>query len=160
STSARLARRFSANSASRGLILLDISGIDRTNRRRGEDDLVWAGRRARQAKSSGPKGCGGGRLPSAASFPYPNLTAGCLALPIGAPRPARRTGMPYVARNDQGQIIEIAERKTRSAREQVALDDPDLVAYLAGGAGGNGTTANIRAALEASDLEFIRVIED
>lgn len=68
--------------------------------------------------------------------------------------------MPYVARNDQGQIIEVAERKTQVAREQVALDDPDLVAYLAGGIDGNGTTANIRAALEASDLELIRVIED
>lgn len=68
--------------------------------------------------------------------------------------------MPYVARNEQGQIVEVAERKTRSAQEQVAFDDPDLVAYLAGGPGGNGSSANIRAALEASDLEFIRVIED
>lgn len=68
--------------------------------------------------------------------------------------------MPYVARNEQGQIIEVAERKTRSAREQVALDDPDLVAYLAGAMNGGDATAHIRAALEASDLEFIRVIED
>jgi len=68
--------------------------------------------------------------------------------------------MPYVARNDQGQIIEIAERATQSAREQVALDDPGLIAYLTSRIDGDGTGADIRAALEASDLELIRVIED
>jgi hypothetical protein len=68
--------------------------------------------------------------------------------------------MPYVTRNDQGQIIEVAERKTQGAREQVALDDPDLIAFLTSGAEGSGPTGNIRAALEASDLELIRVIED
>lgn len=68
--------------------------------------------------------------------------------------------MPYVARDNQGQIVEVQERETQTAREQVALDDQELMSYLNGLAGGGGGGGDIRAALEASDLEFIRVIED
>ncbi|GAB4231107.1 MAG: hypothetical protein Tsb0032_37350 [Kiloniellaceae bacterium] len=64
--------------------------------------------------------------------------------------------MPYVARDDQGRIIDVQERETESAYEQVAFDDPELVSYLNNGLG----EAEIQAELEASDLEFIRVIED
>lgn len=64
--------------------------------------------------------------------------------------------MPYVARDDQGHIIDVQERETEAAYEQVALDDPELVTYLNNGQG----EAEIQAELEASDLEFIRVIED
>jgi hypothetical protein len=68
--------------------------------------------------------------------------------------------MPYVARDSKGRIIDVQERETWKTCEQVALDDPELVSYLNGLAGGDGTRANVRAELEASDLEFIRVIED
>lgn len=68
--------------------------------------------------------------------------------------------MPYVARDDQGQIIDVRERETESAYEQVALDDPELVSYLSTGTGEAAQPEEIRAELEASDLEFIRVIED
>jgi hypothetical protein len=68
--------------------------------------------------------------------------------------------MPYVARDDQGQIIDAQERETASVHEQVALDDPELVSYLNGRSDDSGAPADIRAELEASDLEFIRVIED
>lgn len=64
--------------------------------------------------------------------------------------------MPYVARDDQGHIIDVQERETEVAYEQVALDDPELVSYLSNGRG----QAEIQAELEASDFEFIRVIED
>ena len=64
--------------------------------------------------------------------------------------------MPYVARDDHGHIIDVQERETESAYEQVALDDPELVSYLTNGLG----QAEIQAELEASDFEFIRVIED
>jgi FMN phosphatase YigB (HAD superfamily) len=64
--------------------------------------------------------------------------------------------MPYVARDDQGKIIDVQERETEAAYEQVALDDPELVTYLNNGLG----HAEIQAELEASDMEFIRVIED
>ena len=68
--------------------------------------------------------------------------------------------MPYVARDDQGQIIEVQERETEAAYEQVALDDPELVSYLNDGIDDSAVRDNIRAKLEKSDLEFIRVIED
>ncbi|WP_299400390.1 hypothetical protein [Pelagibius sp.] len=64
--------------------------------------------------------------------------------------------MPYVARDDHGQITEVQERETEAAYEQVALDDPELVSFLNEGLG----QSRIREELEASDLEFIRVIED
>ena len=68
--------------------------------------------------------------------------------------------MPYVARDDQGQIIDVQERETASACEQVPLDDPELVSYLSDGIDHPRSHADIRAKLEATDLEFIRVIED
>lgn len=64
--------------------------------------------------------------------------------------------MPYVARDDQGLITDVQERETEMAYEQVALDDPELLSFLNSGLG----ESQIRAELEASDLEFIRVIED
>ncbi|NIA72016.1 hypothetical protein HBA54_25780 [Pelagibius litoralis] len=64
--------------------------------------------------------------------------------------------MPYVARDDRGQIADVQERETEMAYEQVALDDPELVSFLNNGLG----ETQIRAELEASDMEFIRVIED
>ena len=68
--------------------------------------------------------------------------------------------MPYVARDDQGQIIDVQERETEAAYEQVALDDPELVSYLNDGLEDGEAREELRAELEASDLEFIRVIED
>lgn len=68
--------------------------------------------------------------------------------------------MPYVARDDQGQITEVQERETETAYEQVALDDPELVGYLNNGLDDGTARDAIRARLEATDLEFIRVLED
>lgn len=67
--------------------------------------------------------------------------------------------MPYVARDSSGLIVDVQERKTPAASERIALDDPELLSFLNGLTDG-GTGNDIRAELEASDLEFIRVIED
>lgn len=67
--------------------------------------------------------------------------------------------MPYVARDDQGRIVDAGDHETEAAREQVALDDPELLAFLGAGPAGNARH-DVRAELEASDLEFVRVIED
>jgi FMN phosphatase YigB (HAD superfamily) len=64
--------------------------------------------------------------------------------------------MPYVARDDQGAIVDVQERETETAYEQVSFDDPELVSYLNNG----NEPEEIQAELEASDFEFIRVIED
>lgn len=64
--------------------------------------------------------------------------------------------MPYVARDDQGRITDVQENETERAYEQVAFDDPELVSYLTNGL----KPAEIRAELEATDREVIRVIED
>lgn len=68
--------------------------------------------------------------------------------------------MPYVARDDQGQIIDVQEHETEAAYEQVSFEDPDLVTYLNKGTTDSAEPEELRAELEASDLEFIRVIED
>src|SRR3546814_19219148 len=67
--------------------------------------------------------------------------------------------MPYVARDDQGQIVDVQEHETASASEQIALDDPELASYLTEDRDEDGAHEDIRAALEASDFAFIRVIE-
>jgi hypothetical protein len=68
--------------------------------------------------------------------------------------------MPYVARDDQGRIIEVRERETESAYEQVDLDNPELVSHLSGNLDDGRGHDEIRAELKASDRELIRVIED
>src|SRR3546814_15384841 len=60
----------------------------------------------------------------------------------------------------RGLICEVQERETQSSCEQVPLDDPELLAYLSGPSDDGRGGAEIRAELEASDLEFVRVIED
>ncbi len=68
--------------------------------------------------------------------------------------------MPYVARDDQGQIIEVQEGETESAWERVGLDNPELVSYLNRAIDDGLGRDEIRAELEATDRELIRVIED
>lgn len=68
--------------------------------------------------------------------------------------------MPYVARDVDGRIIAVEERETESAAEQVALDDPALLAFLNAHSSADSARDDVRAELEASDFEFIRVIED
>lgn len=68
--------------------------------------------------------------------------------------------MPYVTRDDEGRITDVQEHATAIVREEVSVRDPELLAYLNAQANGGRSHAEIRAELEASDLELIRVIED
>jgi hypothetical protein len=64
--------------------------------------------------------------------------------------------MPYVTRDPEGQIAALYASRSEEAHEELAADDPDLRAFL----GESGQSAGIREALDASDLEMIRVLED
>ena len=64
--------------------------------------------------------------------------------------------MPFVARDPEGRITALHADSTGDAREELAADDPDLLAFV----GAHVRLAEIRNELEASDLELIRVIED
>jgi len=68
--------------------------------------------------------------------------------------------MPFVVRDSQGRIVEIHASMTDAAQEEVAPDDPALRDVLGlsedGARHGNG----VQGALEASDQELIRVLED
>ena len=64
--------------------------------------------------------------------------------------------MPFVARDRRGRITALHADASGDAREELAADDPDLLAFV----GGHVGLAEIRSELEASDLALIRVIED
>jgi len=74
--------------------------------------------------------------------------------------------MPYVARDNNGRIVEVAETPSKITGEHLALDDPELVGFLSGEDGArpkeriHGASREIQSELEASDLELVRVIED
>ncbi len=64
--------------------------------------------------------------------------------------------MPYVVRNNAGQIIEVHAQLSKNAREELAPGDPDLLNFL----GESGKAVDLQNALVASDLDLIRVLED
>ena len=64
--------------------------------------------------------------------------------------------MPFVARDPEGRITALHADSTADACEELAADDPDLLAFVAG----HVRLAEIRGALQASDLDLVRVIED
>jgi len=64
--------------------------------------------------------------------------------------------MPYVARDPEGRITALHANSTGDAREELAADDPDLLAFV----GSHVRLSEIHGELEASDLTMIRVIED
>lgn len=64
--------------------------------------------------------------------------------------------MPFVVRNNAGRIIEVHQKKSRKAREELAPGDPDLLTFF----GESGAAVDLKNALVASDLNLIRVLED
>lgn len=61
--------------------------------------------------------------------------------------------MPYITRDEKGRIIVASKAPHDGAREEVALDSPELRAFVERlGASGD--------VFETSDLKLIRVIED
>lgn len=68
--------------------------------------------------------------------------------------------MPFVVRDSSGRIVEIHASSTEAAHEEVAPDDPALIRFLGSPEGGAWHGAEVQDALEDSDRELIRVLED
>jgi hypothetical protein len=68
--------------------------------------------------------------------------------------------MPFVARNDKGEIVALHAQRAEGAEEEIGLDDPAVRRFLAGDGPGGTHRAELRDDLAASDLELVRVIED
>ena len=78
----------------------------------------------------------------------------CCRLSTGLKKVARRaeavTVMPYVKRNPQGRVISLSDECDEACKEEIELTHPDVQAFL----------DSARQALNSSDSETIRVIED
>jgi hypothetical protein len=64
--------------------------------------------------------------------------------------------MAYVERDNQGNIIAVFDTEKASAQEFLAIDNPELLDFLANKA----SSDDARAALTTSDLSLVRVLED
>ncbi len=64
--------------------------------------------------------------------------------------------MPYIVRNEDGNIVSIHGVSTPEVCEELAPEDPELRAFL----GQNEAKAETHRNLQDSDLEFVRVLED
>lgn len=67
-----------------------------------------------------------------------------------------KSTMPYVSRDTIGQITAVLRDPTPDAPEFLAHDDPALIAFILG----EGATDPLRQALQAMDLQMVRVLED
>ena len=61
--------------------------------------------------------------------------------------------MPFVKRNEAGDIIAISQHPEPGIEEEVAFDDPGLVAFLT-------RFGSLSGSFELADQAFIRVLED
>lgn len=64
--------------------------------------------------------------------------------------------MAYIQRNKAGNIIAVFDEKQDNAQEYLALNSPELIAYLTHSA----KEDDAKVVLAASDLSLVRVIED
>ena len=64
--------------------------------------------------------------------------------------------MPYILRNEDGDIVSIHGVSTREVREELAPEDPELRAFL----GQDEAKAEAHRNIQDSDLDFVRVLED
>ena len=79
-----------------------------------------------------------------------------LPLPARA-NPDERTPMPYVLRDQDGQIMAVFDRASVGRTEEISADDAELQSFLE--TLGSERMAQLSAFTRA-DLEFIRVLED
>jgi hypothetical protein len=63
--------------------------------------------------------------------------------------------MPYVERNADGLVIALYATQNDHAREFLTGNHPEIAAFLS-----DGTSAQVHARMQASDLEMARVVED
>ena len=61
--------------------------------------------------------------------------------------------MPFVKRDEQGEVIAVSQESGPDFTEEVSKDDPAMIAFI-NDVGGEGST------LAESDLDLIRVVED
>ena len=66
------------------------------------------------------------------------------------------TGTRYVARNAEGRIVSVFDRPHAAAPEQLKIQDPELVAFVTGGASDEALRQN----LLDSDADLLRILED
>lgn len=66
--------------------------------------------------------------------------------------------MPYVQRNKKGSIIALTAEPIRDDDQQLGLDDPEIMQFLA--AGTNAGQNRQQAELLMQDLGQIRILED
>ncbi len=64
--------------------------------------------------------------------------------------------MPYVARDEAGAIVSVSKNRTDSTSEHLTAEDHELIAFLRR----NGSDELLHTEFDASDREFVRVIED
>ncbi|QTF91273.1 tryptophan synthase subunit beta like protein [Halomonas sp. BM-2019] len=61
----------------------------------------------------------------------------------------------YVNRNDNGHITLVSREATPDCREFLSADSPELLAFLS-----EGEVSRGQAYFQASDLAFVRILED
>jgi hypothetical protein len=66
--------------------------------------------------------------------------------------------MPYVVRDENGQVVAVAEVPLDEAAEQLRPDAPELLAFLDRTCGAEAFVED--EAFASSDMAFIRVLED
>lgn len=64
--------------------------------------------------------------------------------------------MPYVRRNESGQVVSVHREPSAAAPEEIPAEHPDLLEFI--GTAPNPTDA--RSYLARTDAELVRVIED
>lgn len=64
--------------------------------------------------------------------------------------------MPFVSRNASGEITSLHQEASEEAQEELALNHPDILAFLGTQDGATQTLLD----LSRSDMEMARVIED
>jgi len=64
--------------------------------------------------------------------------------------------MPYVNRNEEGEIVQLLDAPNSENSEWLELASPEIVAFMQK----PSSISNIKEALSGSDSEMIRVIED
>ncbi|EEO26908.1 hypothetical protein [Oxalobacter paraformigenes] len=67
--------------------------------------------------------------------------------------------MPYVQRNQQGEIVALTAEPVRPDDQQLSLDSPEVLQFLAGGSSVSDRNKQYFELL-AQDLQQIRILED
>ena len=62
--------------------------------------------------------------------------------------------MPFIKRDEQGEVIAVSEKQAPDCKEELPKDDPAIAAFIAR----VGSTSS--SSLDASDQDFVRVLED